>query len=367
MKSNTPKNLIICDFCTNFTVIKIVNYKSHLEKVHQNNIDDNIDFNIKLKKDQGKIENYFLVHKSKKQKKRERLAEIEEGQRVWEIEQAKRIKKMQIEELLRKQELAAQRKKHIEDNAQELIIIWDYIIFSKNEIRFDLKRINCIVKPIFLEGVFEGLNLIKQEYFNRLYSKKIYKLSFYKGDIVLEKSPGWKQLINTIEFSKEFYEFKHLTLTYKSRISRFLHLTNQEIIMLFDSSFSKSFYLKYLASKLNLEFRIIPIMEFINNHKEESFLFRINTKKNAVLIIWENMNLSRATHIFVSNKKNQVETLEKIEEFICRDDLNVKRSFFYDTNDFSIKLKKDLNYIKSLKHNSLHEYKYELDALIKTY
>lgn len=341
------QKVVICEHCLSITIINITNYKKHLFAVHKVSLPENEDLS-------NKIVTAIEIQQRK-----------EEQKILWQSLEEDRLKKEFELKVQNQLEFERQKQKHIEDNTKYYIVIWDDIIFEKNKIKFDIKRLKAILTPVNSPGILECLNLIKDEYFQRLYGKKFYKLGFYNSEILIEKSPDWKLITDTIEFAKEFYEYKYVNFKFKGKTKLFSHLSNPEIIKLFDSSFSKNDYLKFLATRHSNEYKIIPVMEYSNHHIEESFLFRLLTKKQTTLIIWENVQDSRATHVFASPQCNHTEILELVEEFICREDFSTKRSILYNTDSEAKKLKKELNYFKSIKHTSLIEYKAEFDKILR--
>ena len=303
----------------------------------------------------------LLIKLNRKESPEEIASRNEKRKRDFEEFQKEYLENKKRKEAEIQIEIKSKREIFLKENTSIINIIWDDIYFQKNKICFTANRLKKKLNPVHCKGVLDSLNQIKQEYFNRLFSDKSYKLTFLKGDLLLDHSPAWNKILETIEFAKEFYEFKYLMFT-KRRIKHFNHLTNEEIINLFSDSFSKSQYLKYLALKQDREFRIIP--EFLNNRFEESFLFRVYTKNKSILIVWENVNYSRATHIFSTQSELHIHELESIEEFICRDDIGTKRSMLYKTDIDAENIKLILNYIKSIRHVNLEEYKSDLEMVI---
>ncbi len=319
--------IVLCEHCDSVELVKAKDYRDHVSSVHRINLSDDFDLINKIKIDD------IIIHDLDK-----------------------------MRSLRQEKELEKQRR---DNTTKEYSIIWDDVEFGKDEIKFKPNRLRTILKSVHCKGVVESLNSIKTEYFERLYSGKVFKLTFLKGEILLNKSPGWKQIIETIEFAKEFYEYKYPNLNRTRNIIKFKGLSNQEIISLFDTSFLKSDFLKFLASKQSEIYKIIPAIEYINNHSEESFIFRFTTLKETTLIIWENVNEARATHIFVSKEDDKQNTLDLVEDFICRQDIVTKRSLLYYTDMEARKIKEDLNYLKSIRHNSLSEYETEIKWLIE--
>lgn len=349
-----------CEYCKALIPINVEKVQAHFLKEHKLDLSKDFDpaaivLRAKLSstKDFEKLQAKELENKQKNEASKK-------GFEKYETARLNRLRKEQLE-------YEKERQRDIATHTRTLKIIWHDLLFGKNQIKFDLRRLNTIVSPVACHGVFESLNLIENEYFLRLYSKKIYKLTFYKGELIVERSPDWKQILDTIEFAKEFYEFKHLDLKSSGKTKRFIHLSNEEIVSLFEKSFCKSDYLKFLASKQSENHKIIPVMEFINNHTEESFLFRVTVRSGTALTLWENVNEARATHIFTSPKDSTKCTLDLVEEFICRQDIDAKRSMLYHTHVASRKLKEKLLYVKCIKHTGLDDYRREIDYLVEYY
>ncbi|MBI2284118.1 MAG: hypothetical protein HYU71_10445 [Bacteroidetes bacterium] len=348
---------LICEECN--AIVNVINYRSHLHKVHHMNLSYDIDLTSKVLADK------LTIYQRKNLTDEQRFY-LEEKTDKWVLEKKLYYEKPAKERELERQrqlELERQKQKYIDDNAQIFKIIWDDIFFGKDKIKFEIKRYN-VLKTVPYQGVFEALNTIKKEYFLRLLGNNAFTIAFFKGEVLFEKSPGWKKIIDTIEKAKEIYELKYLNLKLPTKIKRFNYLSNEEIIALFEKSFSKSPYLKFLASKQSQAYRIITINEYLNHHTEESFIFRLVTNKGNNLIIWGNVNLARATHIFISLKNEKKKTLDLVEEFICRPDIDTKRSLLYYADSGSKKIKEDLNYLKPIKHTSLFEYEIEIENLL---
>jgi len=122
--------------------------------------------------------------------------------------------------------------------------------------------------------------------------------------------------------------------------------------------------LKYLANKINPEFRLIPVLEYANGKVEDSFLFRIRNKNGNILLVWENVNTSRATYIFKFTEKKQEDVLKKIEDFICTSDFEHKRSMLSSDTLVSKKLQLELCFLKKYSHENIGDFKAEIEFLI---
>ncbi len=242
-------------------------------------------------------------------------------------------------------------------------IIWDDIIFKKNKIAFDIKRLQTILQPVEVKGIIESLNLLKNEYFNRLYSNKLFKLKFVNGQLVKKDSPGWGRLMDGIELVQLHYEIKFQRKK-NGAINIHEKLEPDELIEIYEQLLSRTDYLKHLAKLVDQDFRLIPVLEYANGQVEDSFLFRFKNKNGNILLVWENVNLSRATYIFKFPEVKHEEVLKKIEQFICSTNFEHKRSILSGTHLNSRKIKKDLYFYEKYPHADFEKFKSEIEYLI---
>jgi hypothetical protein len=244
-------------------------------------------------------------------------------------------------------------------NSITYYMIWDDIYFEENKIRFSPNRINAILHSVEFKGVIPELNIIKDEYFKRLFDREVYKLKFFKSNLLVSKSPDWEKILNKIEIGKQYFEF---IATKKSKIGPSLSI--DEALKLYNSSFKKSHYLKFLASIQFKEFKLIPIIEVIGSLREKSFIFRLTSKANKTIFIWENVNENRATHVFVSPAESSENILISLESFICTQ-MTSKRSLLYMTDKENSNLKKDLGYLTSIRHDNIDSYKRQIKTILR--
>jgi hypothetical protein len=247
--------------------------------------------------------------------------------------------------------------------AQMFNIIWDDVIFKKDSIEFDIGRLKTILKPVVVKGSLEALNLLKNDYFNRLYSKKLYKLRFDEGRLMKDDSPGWPRLLDALELIQEHYEIK-----LRNRPSVIIHrhqkLDPNELVDLYEEFLSRTDYLKHLAKMLNEEFRLIPVREYSNGKFEDSFLFRFRNRNGNILLVWENVNVSRATYVFKFSQEKHKEVLKNIEFFITNTDFEHKRSVLSGKHLESRKIKKKLCFYQKYSHEDFPKFKSEIEYLI---
>jgi hypothetical protein len=349
--------LIKCIHCKKNVFINTNNYLKHLKKVHKIIIKDT-SINKYLESQNIEISNHRLhleqMNKSKEESKSRKIISLKS-----KLENEKEKKK--------KIELFNKLKFEVENNTTYYRLIWDDFIFKKDKIEIKTERIKTILLPIEWKGSFESLNLIKNEYFNKIH-RGLFKLGFYNGELQKDLSPGWAKINNSIEKATEYYDyrynFKRITLEHNI----FEELTNIQIVEFFEKSFNKSHYLKYLAASQNSEYKIIPIWESINSTKEETFIFRLKTNKNKILVIWENANDSRASHLFIISQMQEKNQLKLIQDFITRNDITTKRSLLHNSSSiFSKGIKSELNYINHINHLNLNDYKNKIKHIINNY
>lgn len=249
------------------------------------------------------------------------------------------------------------------ENITHLHIIWEDIFFKKDYICFHATRLKLLIEPVKQKGIIESLNLVKGEYFNRIYGRKAFKLAIRNGIVVREQSPGWNSLLDAIEFAMDIY---HIQFAKKERaiIKKHQSLSKQEVQDLYDPIISHSEYLKYLAQRLDTEFKLIPVLEFSNGQLEDSFLFRFRNNRGHVLIVWENVKTGRATYVFKYEEAKHFNILEKIESFIMSEDYHKKRSLLSGTDRAARIIKQELCFYKKYPHKGFMDFRSEIEYLI---
>lgn len=81
-------------------------------------------------------------------------------------------------------------------------------------------------------------------------------------------------------------------------------------------------------------------------------------------MIWENVNESRATHIFISSIESHETVLTKVESFVCTS-MKYKRSLLYFENEESEIIRRELGYLSTLRHGDFEDYKNKIQQLIE--
>ena len=246
-----------------------------------------------------------------------------------------------------------------EDDTENTYVLWENIWFEKDKLIF--KNTKCSFKPTPLKGVHKGLDLIREEYFLRMHGRIPYKLSHIKGTIDQVRSRDWGKMTSVIELAIQKLEFK--TSKY-SKIGR--GITKQQIGDFFSVSKEKECYFKYLAELQGDVFPVIPILEINSAGKEESIIFRFLTKKGNVVVVWENMNDKRASHLFLTDIENHSAKMMDIESLILSN-LPEKRAVLHGGYTNSSTVKNQVKYLRNITHSSLDEYKSKVENIVAYY
>ena len=247
-----------------------------------------------------------------------------------------------------------------EDKHEDIHVVWNNIWFEKDQLIF--KNTEFPLKPTSLKGVHKGLNTIREDYFLRLHKGKAYKLCHSKGVINQELSRGWKSLTGRIKIGIQKYEFK--TSEY-SKIGG--SIDKEQISVFFNVSREKEPFIKYLAGLQDPHFPIIPILEVNSIGREESIIFRFFTRKNSVVVVWENVNQGRASHLFLTAIENHPDKMTEIEALILSSDFKWKRSVLHGGFTNSSTVKNRVSYLDNLQHKTLDNYRDRIQYIIDSY
>ncbi|NTS43007.1 hypothetical protein HRG84_19125 [Flavisolibacter sp. BT320] len=232
--------------------------------------------------------------------------------------------------------------------------ITDDILFKNKSIEIGDRETEKKFDPILCKNSIEGLDKIKQEFFLRHHGKKLYKLTASGKKIILHLSPDVQSILNLVDEAIEYYHFR-FDKTHKARFlseKALQNLSNESILKIFGKNLDKEPYLEFLYSLHSDEYKLIPVLEFIGNKEEESFLFRIKGKKGSLLVVWENLNLARATYFFRIDPASSM--LQEILNFIAEHE-HGKRSFLRSPQN-SWWATEVLGFMGFVEHNELDTY-----------
>jgi hypothetical protein len=240
---------------------------------------------------------------------------------------------------------------------------WEKIYFFKDRAQLTFTKMKMF-KTIPLKGSLEILNDIKDEYFRKLHPKPV-KMFYYDNAFDMRLSIDWQRVCELIEPAIEFMQFR-IHREPKPRFGKFEQLSPEHLSLLWSEKISRSVFLKYLASRQSSAYKIIPVIEYQNGMREESFIFRLRTLSGRILIVWENGNPGRATHLFIAEQNNVDDRLAFIESYVMNS-LNGKRLLLHEHDAEARQVKKTLHFIQSLSHDELSNYKTELQTVLNRY
>jgi hypothetical protein len=233
--------------------------------------------------------------------------------------------------------------------------IWDDIIFKNKSVQIYIKRLDKRFLEIDCKNSIESLNKIKEEFFTKHHGNKLYKLKAYDNKVMLIWSKDVQDILALTEAAIEFYEFRYE----KAKKVRYLSeemlesISNEDILKLFKQTSDKEPYLKFLYHLHSEYFKLIPILEFIGNTQEESFLFRIKNGNEKILVVWENLNPARATYLF-QLKEGSLQ-FKNILTYISEHEQSKRLFLRQDRN--KVWASTHLGYVGFIEHTGLVEYK----------
>lgn len=333
---------ILCRFCTNLNAIREDKFLNHCQQRHSKYLGEtDLESYPKMTHKQANLE----VKRERDKITCDRIR-LEELSRI-ELENRKK----------------KQHNEYIKSNTYFKQYNWDNFDFGENQLLFPIEKCRKILNPIRLFGVNQSLNLIKNSYFKRLYGDCVLEFTIFQDNIIPEESGGYKIIKDSIELAIEFLSFCQLDYKKIGRLRVFENISRSETINILREF--KNPYIDYLAINQDEKFKVIPILEYMNGKIEQSLLFRTITESGKLLIVWENINPNRATHLFLTNQEKSQNILAKIEEYLIRDDISCKRSLLYDSSKFAKNFKKEISYIGNINHTLFEQYSLELANKIR--
>ncbi|MCB0540477.1 MAG: hypothetical protein KDE33_23370 [Bacteroidetes bacterium] len=236
---------------------------------------------------------------------------------------------------------------------QTILIPWTNILFANGFVNVDIN------------GKYYSKSLKKsRKSFNYL-KPLLYKLAADLEVVLYENSVV--QITNLEELEKvvAFLEIK----TILNHLSSLSIAQTRELSLLYkyiskgipELCFpkSKSKYLEFLINSQVDQKRIIPIQEIFlrdeGNYIEDGFLFTIEGS-NCLLIIWENINIDRATYVFTTSSQTYAEDIQNVFDLALAKIKN-KRSHLHSDKDFWMK---NIPLYKIVNHTNLFDWKTSL-------
>ena len=123
----------------------------------------------------------------------------------------------------------------------------------------------------------------------------------------------------------------------------------------------KNIYIDYLTSYQD-ENPLLIAYEIFNGQEEKCFVFNVSINDKRSAIIYENININRATNVFIINKQDYEESLNLIFNYFTDEDLSRKRMSIRTCQNPPEKFK--AIEIKTINHDNLNTWINKLNDLI---
>lgn len=336
-----------CPICN--SIINKKNLKKHLWKVHKSRKtqqpkprvladDERIEkikmHNYELLLKASYIWNIKFLDEEQKIKRGEILDELNSlVSKQIESSPESNYLKMIVETLLKRPTIQEYR-----DSCEKIFITWDNIEFLNNTIKIKHKD-HFGIKPIKVSDSRESLNLIKVEYFKRVYNANIYKLYLKNNEVVESVSSDLKKIKAVIEIKLEEDQKK----TKKNQTSNLLNERvfpkNADSYQIIDTIKSlpeiRFKFIKTAAKFLNENDRVIALDENNNSNIEEALVF-IYKRSNLNFILWENVNPGRGAYLFEFTSRNFEKELSRFVTLIKGPYANKREKFFRSEDNFGL-------------------------------
>lgn len=215
---------------------------------------------------------------------------------------------------------------------EEIIVAWKDIRFFNNLIRIGTPIFN---KPILVKKFCSpSYNQIKELLAEKL--PKIIILTTQEGGYKLKEDIPLRNAIALIK-KREAEELFNDKVRKTSRLGfkKALQIAEDQELLLQKLKERKQKYINYLISlHAPLGYKVVPAVEFLAHESSESvaeedaFIFTIPSRRTGcVQIVYENVNIARASLIFVVQKDKYLDCLQSIFNFMGDDNFKNKREF----------------------------------------
>lgn len=215
---------------------------------------------------------------------------------------------------------------------QEIVVTWKDIRFFNNLIRIATPIFN---KPILVKKFCSpSYNQIKELLAEKL--PNIIILSTREGGYKLKDDIPLGNAIKLIK-KREAEELFNENVRKTSRLGfkKAMLIAEDQELLIQKLKERKQRYINYLISlHAPLGYKVVPAVEFLAHESSESiseedaFIFTIPSRRTGyVRIVYENVNIARASLVFVVQKDKYMECLQSIFNFMGDDSFKNKREF----------------------------------------
>lgn len=253
--------------------------------------------------------------------------------------------------------------KEYRNSCEKIFITWDNIEFLNNKIKINHKDFFSL-KPIQIIDSKESLNLIKVEYFKRVYHNQIYKLYVINNEIKEEISPDLKKIRAVIEIQLEEIQKKkknQKNLEKKEKIFPKNASQSQIIEIIGNLPESKFKFIKIAAKFLTENDQVLAFIENNNSNFEEALIF-IFKRPKLNFVLWENINESRGAYLFKFPQPNFKQELSRLVSLLKSSIHNKREKFFRNEDNFNLEYKSKI----FLNHEDLFRYRWQIKKHLNT-
>lgn len=244
------------------------------------------------------------------------------------------------------------------NSCDKIFITWDNIEFLNNTIKINHKE-HFGIKPVKVVDSRESLNIVKVEYFKRVYKDQYYKLYLKNNQVVEAVSSDIQKIRSIIEIKLEQGQKKISKTPKIDEVKKKVFPKNADTSQIVDIIINlpeyKYKFLKVAAKFLNETDRVIALDENNNLKIEEALIF-IYKRPKVNFVLWENVNPSRGAYLFEFAHKGFDLELSRLVTLIKGSTSNKREKFFRNEDNFG------LEYLmkKFLDHEDLHRYRWKI-------
>lgn len=248
---------------------------------------------------------------------------------------------------------------------KKIVVKFEDILFDDYVIR--IRNGNHVTLPYPLKESKKSFFLLKK-YFRKLNFAPL-KVTLHGNTI--KNIENINQLDQAIEFLKviEIYvdSNNNIESVSANKLLKKLEKISNETIKCLANIDSIEKYFDYLNEIQSIDFKIVPVLEIINNgHQvisEDTYLYSVSCRNSeCLLIIWESSSSGRATYVFLSNRQNYINTIQAIFDYISSNRKAKRLSLRRKESDLPI-----VDCVGFIKHHSFEQWKIKIDSFITTY
>ncbi|NKI28185.1 hypothetical protein HCG49_16645 [Arenibacter sp. 6A1] len=259
------------------------------------------------------------------------------------------------------------KKEYILENCEKKYFTWKDIIFTEKGVKINP---NILYLSINIDGPTKILNEISNSYFQKKFSKELYKvyLNKFNEKVEFTLSDDIQKIKNIvsehINNSKKEKKISTITLE-KPRNNSRVNLNQDKEINIKDIAtiFQSNKFIQQASKLIKNDNKAVALWENNNSTSEEALIIILKHKVYN-FVIWENINENRACYIFKYENGNFNRKIKALKTFIMTD-IEYKRWDLFNNNGNHNQLNYEEYY--TVIHESIDSYKRKLNSYLKPY